>query len=224
MGDVEVTEIGESFELTFSEPKEYNMNEDVFYRIYINKETEDGSEIPFVISFRGYYSLGLKHNRKFSTLYFPIDIDKNDKFIEIFEDIKEKCKEHLMKESKTFTPLNGLKQKNLYKLGSCFSNKNGRPPVLYAKVPVEYDTGRIIPHFYEKPKIDGSDKNAKLIEDPYKFRNEECVVNAAVRFESIFIKGDIISLQVKLYEIEISTSGKRQRKPRERKRLLLTGR
>ena len=66
-----------------------------------------------------------------------------------------------------------LKSSDLSNLGSCLSDKNGRPPVLYVKVPIRYDTGRIIPEFYEKKKIDGPDKLSKLTEDPYEFKNKE---------------------------------------------------
>ena len=210
-------------ELTFSEPKEYMVNEDVFYRIYINRKNKIGEEVSLIIPLRKYYSLGLRQNRKYNTLYFPIDIDKDDEFMEVFEDIVEKCKEHLMSISTEIKELNGLKLLNLKNFGSCLSNKDGRPPLLHVKVPIEYETGRIIPNFYEKVRIDGPDKKAKLIEDPYRFKNEECIVNVAVKFESIFIKKRSISLQVKLYKIEISTSGKKLRKPKERIRLLLSG-
>ena len=80
------------------------------------------------------------------------------------------------------------------------------PPVLYVRVPTEYETGKILPEFYEKEEIDGPDELSELIEDPYKF------VNAAVKFESIYIKEITISLQVRLYEIEISATDERPKR------------
>ena len=126
---------------------------------------------------------------------------KGDEFIKVFKSIVKKCKDHLVDHL-----INGkrLKLSDLSNLASCLSDKNGRPPVLYVKVPTEYGTGKVIPEFYEKKEIDGPDKLSKLIEDPYEFKNKECIVNAAIRFDSIFIKGKIISLQVKLYEVEMT--------------------
>ena len=46
------------------------------------------------------------------------------------------------------------------------------------------------------------------------------MVNAAVRFESIFIKGKVISLQVKLYEVDMSLTDKRPKRNIPTKRLL----
>ena len=81
----------------------------------------------------------------------------------------------------------------------------------------------IIPEFYEKKNIDDPDRLSKLIADPYAFMNRECIVNAAVKFESIFIKGSTISLQVKLYEVEMSLTDKRPKRNAPRKRLLTRG-
>ena len=66
MGDVEVTEIGENFELTFSEPKEYSMQDgEIFHKIYINKVNENGEEMSLIFSLRKYYF------RSFLCKYLP---------------------------------------------------------------------------------------------------------------------------------------------------------
>ena len=83
MGEVEITEMEEDIKLTFSEPNEYTVKEDVLHRIYINKEKIDGEEVPLIIPLRKYFSLGLKESRKYNTLTFPIDIKKGDEFIKV---------------------------------------------------------------------------------------------------------------------------------------------
>ena len=93
------------------------------------------------------------------------------------------------------------------------------PPILYVKVPTNYETKTPLSEFYKKEKIDGPDESAKL-EDPFKFEEKECIVNAAVKFESIYIKNNIISLQVRLSEIEISATDERPKRQRKRRRLL----
>ena len=197
-------------------------NGEIFHKIYINKENEDGEEV----SLRKYYSLGLKRNRKYNTLSFPIDINENDEFLNVFKGIVKKRKDHLMNISikGKVKELKGLKLTSLNNFGSCLSNKDGRPPVLHVRVPTEYGTQTVIPEFYEKEDIDDPDKLSKLIENPYVFMDKECIVNAAVTVEDIFIKGNIISLQVKLYEVEISVIDKRPKRNVPRRRLLLSGR
>ena len=50
--------------------------------------------------------------------------------------------------------LKGLKLSDLGILGSCLSNKYGMPPILYVKVPTNYETKTPLPEFYEKEEID----------------------------------------------------------------------
>ena len=153
MGEVEITKMEEDIELTFSEPIEYTVNEDVFHRIYINKEKMDGEEVSLI---RKHFSPGLKENRKYRTLSFPIYFKKGDEFIGVFKSIVEKCKDHLMDIStkSKVKELKGLKLSDLSNFGSCLSDKNGKPSVLHVKVSTKYNTGKIIPEFYEKKKMD----------------------------------------------------------------------
>ena len=96
MGEVEITEMEEDIELTFSEPMEYTVNEDVFHKIYINKRKINAEEVSLIIPLRKYFSLGLKENIKYKILSFPIDINKDDEFIKVFKSIVKECKDHLI--------------------------------------------------------------------------------------------------------------------------------
>ena len=142
-------------------------------------------------------------------------------FLNVFRDIVSKCKKHLINIGKQgkIEELKGLNLSDLNDLGSCLYNKNGTPSVLYVKVPTDF-SGNVIPEFYEKDEIDGPDEDSEAI-DPFGYKEQACMVNAAVKFESIFIKGDI-SLQVKLYEAEMTFTNKRLKNVK-RKRLLTTG-
>ena len=204
-----------------SEPIEYNtQNGETFYKIYINKlkqskamPNEDNKNVSLIFSLKKYYSLGLRENRKFGNLSLPLNIKKDDEFLDVFNGIIKDCKQYLMELSEDgFTELKGLKSTNL---------KDGRPPILYVNLTKSYNTRKVIPEFYRKEKIDGPASSGKLIRDPLIQINKECIVNAAVKFESIYIKGKIISLQVKLYEAEISPSDKKLRKSEPKKRLLV---
>ena len=51
--------------------------------------------------------------------------------------------------------------------------------------------------------MDDIEEFGMLSSNPLEYLGKKCNVNAAIKFESIFI-GSTISLQVKLYEIEIT--------------------
>ena len=87
MGDVEVTEMTEDIQLTFSEPMKFTVNRNVFHRIYISTENSDGTEMSLIIPLRMYNSSGLQENKKFNTLSFPIDINNDDEFLRVFKSI-----------------------------------------------------------------------------------------------------------------------------------------
>ena len=91
---------------------------------------------------------------------------------------------------------------DLKNFGSCFYKREDKPPILYTKVIYNSHNDEIITKFYEKEKIDATDEFG-ILSDPLKYLGKRCNVNAAIKFESIFI-GSKISLQVKLYELEIT--------------------
>ena len=155
---------------------------------------------PLIIFLKGCCSFGLQKNEKYGC--YSITIVVNDEFEKVFKNISNKCKMHLVKVAETIGK-NGLKLSDLKNFGSCLYKKDGKSPILYSKVIYDLNADRIITDFYEKERIDDIEEFGMPSSNPLEYLGKECNVNAAIQFESIFI-GSTISLQVKLYEIEIT--------------------
>lgn len=185
-----------------------------FRRIPISTRNPDGSIGDLILSAKG-FSFGVQENKDFSTgkpngYQFPIALytkggatDEEKEWIKSFDGIVNRCVEHLVENRKDIQKYD-LEARDLRRLNPIYWKRvDGEiapdaSPVFYVKLITRKDktTGEkiIMSQFYntEDEKI-----------DPMDIQNKMCNANVALKVESIFV-GNKISLQVKLYEAEIS--------------------
>lgn len=200
--------------MIFSDPQAGSIPNSVpqinYKRIIIQTKNTDGTTGDLIISTSKLFSFGVSENTnpetgKVNGYVLPICLwgkdgaSKEEKdFTNTFDAIIERCKEHIvacredieqydldMKELKKFNPLYWKKDKGKV--------VEGTGPTLYAKLIVSKKHDKIVTMFY--------DSNGDTI-DPTSLNGKYCHVNAAIKFESIFI-GNKISMQIKLYECEV---------------------
>ena len=82
---LEAIEVGEKFNLKFSEPVRGFINEEVFHKIYINREKEGERDVSLIFPLRNYFSFGLKQNKKYEALSLPIEINEDDEFFKCIQ-------------------------------------------------------------------------------------------------------------------------------------------
>ncbi len=126
--------------------------------------------------------------------------EEEQKFIDIFNAICERCKEHLVEnrkeiqkwdlEIRDLKSLNPIYQKRDKITGELEPNST---PTLYVKLMGYPD--RVLTILFD------SNDNDLTVQDVL---NKRCRMDAAIKFESIFIGAKVISLQVKLYQAEIT--------------------
>ena len=201
--------------MIFSEPNVNTIPDSkpaiVFRRIQISTKNPDGSVGELIIpTIRNLFSFGVSENLnqetgKVNGYTFPICLYTRDapkpeekEWVDTFNNIVEKCKEHLVKNRDEIEKYD-LEKNDLKKLNPLYWKRDkgkiveGSGPTLYAKLIVSKKLGKIVSMFY--------DEFGKDI-DPLELIGKYCNCNAAIKIESIFI-GNKISLQVKLYESEI---------------------
>ena len=202
--------------MIFSDPQAGSIPNSVpqinYKRITIQTKNQDGTTGDLILSTSRLFSFGVSENAnpetgKVNGYVMPIclwnrdseKVTKEEKdFTEAFDSIIEKCKEHLvshreeieqydlaMSDLKKFNPLWWKREKGKI--------VEGTGPTLYAKLITSKKQDKIVTMFY--------DNNGDAI-DPLTLNGKYCYVNAAIKFESIFI-GNKISMQVKLYECEV---------------------
>jgi hypothetical protein len=126
-------------------------------------------------------------------------------FSDTIEQVVERCKDHLvLEDTKIEVKKFNLKRDALDSIGNFYYRKldekgkilADRGPVLYPKLIESRKNGqhKIVTNFF--------DQNGRDI-DPMSLEKKYCWVNAAIKIESIYV-GAKISLQVKVYEAEVS--------------------
>lgn len=185
-----------------------------YRRIMISTRNPDGTVGDLIIPVKG-FSYGVSENTDFNTgkpngYVFPICLqtrggatDDEKAWINSFNNIVDRCKKHLVENRKEIQNYD-LEERDLKKLN----------PIYYKRVNGELDPTST-PTFYVK-LITSKDKKtgetnikSKFYDeadnelDPLNIIGKYCNANAALKVESLFV-GNKISLQVKLYEAEIT--------------------
>jgi hypothetical protein len=125
--------------------------------------------------------------------------DEQKEFIATYDAVANKCKEYLIEKRDAIGKYE-LEMGDLKKLNNIYIKKEkgvpvpGSSPTLYPKLIVSKKQDKILTYFFDE---DDNPLNALDLIGKY------CHVNAAIKIESIFIGKDI-SLQVKLYECQVS--------------------
>lgn len=190
-----------------------------YQRINISTKNEDGTIGDLIIKTPVLFSFGVQESKSMETkevngYVMPLCLwDRNNPSIEektwttVFDKICENCKDYLVEHKneigkwdleiadlKKFNPLHWKRDKMTGKI------EEGTGPTLYAKL--------------ISSKRDGVDKILSIFYDadtceeinPINILNKYCHVTAAIKIESIFV-GTRISLQVKLWEVEVRLHG-----------------
>lgn len=198
--------------MIFSDPQSGSIpNTPINYkRILIQTRNPDGTIGELIIPTTRLFSFGVGENTnpdtgKVNGYVMPICLWNKDgaspdekAFTDTFDAIIEKCKEHLVANKEEIEQydlaLSDLKKFNpLYWKRDKGKIVEGTGPTLYAKLIVSKKHDKIVSMFYN---ADGEQV------DPLSLAGKYCYVNAAIKFESIFI-GNKISMQIKLYECEV---------------------
>lgn len=186
-----------------------------YKRMNISVQHEDGSCGDLIISTTKVYSYGVQKSKDQGTdkvngytlplcLWNKNGASKEEKeFTDLFNNIAEHCKKHLVNVRKEIKnpklELSDLKKFNplYWKLDADGNIVEGSGPTLYAKListkknkEEKSDTIKVVTYF--------SNEDGEEIE-PFSLLEKRSYVTAAIKFESIYISGPKMSLQVKVY-------------------------
>lgn len=184
-----------------------------YSRINISTKYDDGTIGDLVFSTEECYCFGVSENTnqetgKVNGFVMPIVLfnkngptDNEKAFVNTFNNVVERCKDYLL-ENKEELGQYDLERNELKKLNPLYYKKDkgkvveGASPVLYGKLIVSKKNGeKIITVIFNKDS--GESINALDL------LGKHCYVKAAIKIESVFI-GNKISLQVKLYECQVT--------------------
>jgi hypothetical protein len=184
-------------------------------RINITTTNDDGTEGELVFITERLFSYGVSENadqvtQKINGYTMPLCLHSKDgatddeqALTDILEKITEKAKDYLI-DNKKELKMKDLEKTDLRKLNPVYYKKNAdgeimadASPTLYAKLIMSKKNGqnKIITEFFDGATGE-SFKPLDLI-------GKYCYVRAVVKIESLFL-GSKISLQIKLYEAEVS--------------------
>jgi len=185
-------------------------------RINIGTKNDDGTEGELVFITEKLFSFGVCENTDQKTgqingYTMPICLHSKDGATEeeqaltdTLEQIIEKCKDYLV-DNKKELKMKDLERSDLRKLNPIYYKKNadgeildGATPTLYAKLIVSKKNGqnKIITEFFDS--VTGESFNALDLIGKY------CYTRAVIKIESLFLGSLKVSLQIKLYEAEVS--------------------
>lgn len=202
-----------------------------YKRINIQTRNEDGTTGDLILPTSKLFSFGVSENAdpntgKVNGYVMPLCLWNRDspsteekEWSDTFDAIVERCKEHLVSNREEIEQYD-LTMSDLKKLNPLYWKKekgkivSGVGPTLYAKLINSKKLNKILTMYFD---FDGETI------DPLSLLGKYCYAKSAVKIESIFI-GTRISLQVKLYECEVSlmdTGMKRLlQRPNAQKRVL----
>lgn len=193
----------------------------MYQRINISTRNPDGTIGDLILKTPMLFSFGVQESKSMETkevngYVMPLCLwDKNNPSAEekawtdVFEQICNRCKEYLvenrneigkwdleMNDLKKFNPLHWKRDRATGRIEA------GTGPTLYAKLISSKKDGKdnILSIFYD------ADAETDEPINPISILNKYCHVTAAIKIESIFI-GTRISLQVKLWEVEVRLLG-----------------
>ena len=199
-----------------------------FQRVMISTKNKNGSIGELVFQTTKLFSYGISENtdpqsNKVNGYSMGICLwDKDDptkeekQFTNSFNNVVENVKKWLLK-NKDILKLYDLEMNDLKKLNPLYWKKDkgkiveGVGPVLYAKLLISKKEQKkdktkpinITTTFYKFPN---SQNESELIDNPRILLGKYCHIHAAIKIESIFIGSNgKCSLQVKLYEAEVQT-------------------
>jgi hypothetical protein len=189
-----------------------------FSRINISTRNPDGTSGELVMSTERLFSFGVSENTnpdtgKVNGWTMPLCLWNRDGptsaekcWTDTFDKIVEKCIDHLIENKEELDKFD-LERSDLKKFNPLYWKKvkgvvNGKPqlvvaegtgPTLYSKLIYGKKNEKFVTNFFD---IDNNPI------DPLEMLGKYCYAKAAIKIESIFI-GNKISLQVKLYEVEV---------------------
>lgn len=199
--------------IVFSKPVVSNLpNSTLTYkRIMLSMRNPDGTVGDLVMSTERLFSFGINTRNPDGNVKdgYQMSLSMHSKeptaaelkWISVFEEIIEKCKQHLLdikddlgmyELSKDDSMLKGLGNSLKYKRGDRGKIVEGSSPILSVKL-IERK-GEIITLF--------SDEAGNRV-DPLSLFKKHCNVKAVVKFDSIFIGAKLLSMQIKLYEVQV---------------------
>ena len=182
----------------------------VYRRINISTLNEDGTVGDLILPTGRLFSFGVSENKsqdtgKVNGHVLPLCLwnregpsSEEKAWTDTFNRIVENCKRHLLDNREEIEQYE-LSAEDLKKLNPLYWKKEkgkiveGTGPTLYAKLISSKKHNKILSMFFN---TDGDTI------DPLSLLGKYCFAKAAVKIESIFI-GNKISLQVKLYEVEV---------------------
>ena len=184
-----------------------------FRRINLGYKNSDGTIGECIIPTEKLFSFGVQENKDMATgringYQMPLIMwsrngatDDEKLFTDVFDSIVEYVKKWIVSdEGKDETENYEIEISDLKKLNPMYIKKEkGKPvegasPTLYCKLIHSKKDDKILTEFYDKDGVE-LDARGDLM-------NKMCDVNAAIKFESVFV-GNKISLQIKLYEAEV---------------------
>lgn len=198
--------------IVFSDPQPGSVpNSTIVYkRIPISTLNKDGTIGDLILPTEELFSFGVSENvsqetKKVNGHVLPLCLwDRNGAtpaqkaWTDTFDKIVEHCKKHLVDNREEIEQYD-LTMAELKKLNPLYWKRDkgkiveGTGPTLYAKLISSKKHNKILSMFF------GPDGQSV---DPLSLLGKYCYAKAAIKFESIFI-GTKISLQVKLYEVEV---------------------
>lgn len=184
-----------------------------YKRINISTVNDDGTVGDLVMATSKVYSFGVSENTnqetgKVNGFVMPLVLyDRNGPtqeqkdFVSTFNSIVDTCKKYIYEHREDLEQYD-LEMNDLKKLNPLYYKKDkgkvieGSAPTLYAKLIVSKKQGeKVITVFFNEDSGDSVNALDLL--------GKHCYARGAIKFESIFI-GNKISLQVKLYECQVT--------------------
>lgn len=202
--------------MVFSKPVVSNIpNSTLTYkRIMISMKNKDGSVGDLVISTERLFSFGLNTRNPDGETKdgYQMSLSMHNKdaptaselrMISVFNEIVEKCKEHLLAVKDDIGYYELTKDDSLLKgLSNALKYKkekgkvvDGLPPILSVKLMER--KGEIVTIF--------ADEAGNAI-DPMSLFKKHCNVTAVLKFSSIFVGAKLLSLDIRLYEAQVKMS------------------
>ena len=225
--------------LRFSEPVEGSIplpggKKSAFFRIPIKTKKENGQESDLIFVLDRSSSFGISEYAEEAGKYsatLSIQLTDRDtpserqrKTVQVFQDIAEAAKNHIVKNSKTFAKVlgAGITKDQFRKMGPVKvpMTEDGeidtsRSPTMNVKLLTsnkkknndadDSDLGssakpKIITSFYAE---DSEDPDNPTPVDPLDYLGKRCFVTCAVKVDGVFVGKQIQSIQLKLYECNI---------------------
>lgn len=192
-----------------------------YKRINISVQYDDGSIGDLIIPTSKVYSYGVQENKdqitgKINGYTLPMCLwNKNGpsteekQFTDVINDITEHCKQHLINIKESIGNYD-LEMRDLKKFNPIYYKKDDKGKIMEGVSPTLY--GKLISSKKDSKNNEenSTTSNTKIITlfsneegediDPFSLLHKRCYVQAAIKFESIYMSGIKYSPQVKVYQ------------------------